>query len=295
LALFFQAIVLSHYNSYNLSSTAHVASEQIFSTLATLAETAVFLYMGMGVFTGRFSNYDPFFTFLALLFCCQGRALNIFPLSWLANLCRSGGNGGRSLDISGGSSQSGRSRGSFSGSRKITVQMQCVLWFAGLRGRHCLCLGHEHAGTESRSLRDRHLVDLHLEFTERMLTHFGIRQSQDDDDDDGLRLNRLTFTPQHLNSPQRRPSLASQTSQRVYKGAKKIWKNFAEDFLKPYFGGSTHVQSPGGLTRDHLGNYELSNIADYNSDDDDTDADDDAEFGSFTNGTNGANGGLDRP
>ena len=43
MALFFQGLVLSHYNSYNLSPTAHVASEQIFSTLATIAETAVFL------------------------------------------------------------------------------------------------------------------------------------------------------------------------------------------------------------------------------------------------------------
>jgi sodium/hydrogen exchanger 8 len=35
MALFFQGIVLSHYNSYNLSMVAHVASEQIFSTFAT--------------------------------------------------------------------------------------------------------------------------------------------------------------------------------------------------------------------------------------------------------------------
>ena len=56
MALFFNGIVLSHYNSYNLSSTGHVASEHIFTTLATVAETLVFLYMGMGVFTGRFDD-----------------------------------------------------------------------------------------------------------------------------------------------------------------------------------------------------------------------------------------------
>lgn len=43
MALFFQGVVLSHYNSYNLSHTAHVASEQIFATLATIAEITVFL------------------------------------------------------------------------------------------------------------------------------------------------------------------------------------------------------------------------------------------------------------
>ena len=35
MALFFQGVVLSHYNAYNLSMVAHVASEQIFSTFAT--------------------------------------------------------------------------------------------------------------------------------------------------------------------------------------------------------------------------------------------------------------------
>ena len=35
MALFFQGVVLSHYNAYNLSIVAHVASEQIFSTFAT--------------------------------------------------------------------------------------------------------------------------------------------------------------------------------------------------------------------------------------------------------------------
>jgi sodium/hydrogen exchanger 8 len=39
MALFFQGVTLSHYNSYNLSSSAHVASEQIFATLATIAES----------------------------------------------------------------------------------------------------------------------------------------------------------------------------------------------------------------------------------------------------------------
>lgn len=39
MALFFQGVTLAHYNSYNLSPTAHVASEQLFATLATLTET----------------------------------------------------------------------------------------------------------------------------------------------------------------------------------------------------------------------------------------------------------------
>ncbi len=38
MALFFQGVVLSHYNAYNLSMVAHVATEQIFSTFATYVQ-----------------------------------------------------------------------------------------------------------------------------------------------------------------------------------------------------------------------------------------------------------------
>jgi sodium/hydrogen exchanger 8 len=121
MALFFQGIVLAYYNSYNLSPTAHVASEQIFATLATVMETIVFLYMGMGVFTGRFANWDILFTLLALSFCLLGRLLNIFPLSFIANQCRRKGN-------------------------QITLKMQAVLWFAGLRGAIAFALSENMPG-----------------------------------------------------------------------------------------------------------------------------------------------------
>jgi sodium/hydrogen exchanger 8 len=65
--------------------------------------------MGMGVFTGRYSNFDVVFTALAMIFCWVGRFFNIFPLSWLANLCRDRSN-------------------------SISLNLQCVLWFVGLRG-----------------------------------------------------------------------------------------------------------------------------------------------------------------
>ena len=55
---------------------------QIFETLATIAETIVFLYMGMGVFTDRYNSWSPKFALYALLFCLLGRALNIVPLSY---------------------------------------------------------------------------------------------------------------------------------------------------------------------------------------------------------------------
>ena len=50
MALFFCGIVLAHYNSYNLSKTSQTTAEEIFAALSTVAESFVFMYMGMGCF-----------------------------------------------------------------------------------------------------------------------------------------------------------------------------------------------------------------------------------------------------
>lgn len=46
MSLFFCGIVLSHYNSYNLSPTSQITSHNIFKSLAVLSEYFVFLYIG---------------------------------------------------------------------------------------------------------------------------------------------------------------------------------------------------------------------------------------------------------
>lgn len=108
MSLFFNGIILSHYNSYNLSINSEITAHTIFKSLAVLCEFFIFLYIGMSIFTGTLKHINIFFTILALLFCLLGRVANIFPLSWLANLFRH--------------------------QRKIPINMQVVMWFAGLRG-----------------------------------------------------------------------------------------------------------------------------------------------------------------
>jgi len=85
MAIFFAGIVLAHYNSYNLSPTSNVTAEEIFEAFAAMAETFVFVYMGMGIFTGRFTQWNVGFIVLAILFCLIGRAFNTFPLAYLSN------------------------------------------------------------------------------------------------------------------------------------------------------------------------------------------------------------------
>jgi len=220
MALFFQGIVLGHYNAYNLSMVAHVASEQIFSTFATLTETIVFVYMGMGVFTGGFQNWDLTFTCVAFVSCLIARAMNIFPLSFVANLCR-----GRSNNIS--------------------AKMQVVLWFAGLRGAIAFALSENMPGPHREVYTTATLTICIITtvfcggFTERMLTVFKMREDITprlafDTDDDDLDLRSMTYKPP---TPQRRETRLSFGKRRITEGIKGVWYRFDEEFLKIHFGG----------------------------------------------------------
>lgn len=107
MSLFFCGIVLSHYNRYNLSPTSQITAHNIFKSMAVLSEYFVFLYIGMGLFTGRYTQINFLFFFLCTIFCLVARLFNIFPLSFIANWGRK---------------------------ETIPLKMQVVMWFAGLRG-----------------------------------------------------------------------------------------------------------------------------------------------------------------
>ena len=49
-SLFFCAIVLSHYTKYNISQTSRVITVSGFRTMAFLAESVVFAYLGVDLF-----------------------------------------------------------------------------------------------------------------------------------------------------------------------------------------------------------------------------------------------------
>eukprot|EP00929_Paragymnodinium_shiwhaense_P042859 TRINITY_DN22111_c0_g1_i1.p1 TRINITY_DN22111_c0_g1~~TRINITY_DN22111_c0_g1_i1.p1 ORF type:complete len:706 (-),score=106.85 TRINITY_DN22111_c0_g1_i1:153-2270(-) len=108
-ALFFFGIVLAHYNWYNLSEPSKVASKVTFGTLAKLAESCVFLYLGIvaALSVGRFHWHLPlvFYTVAVIL---VARAAHIFPLSIMLNM--------------------GRRR------KKIDRNMSVMMWISGLRG-----------------------------------------------------------------------------------------------------------------------------------------------------------------
>jgi len=247
MALFFNGICLGHYNSYNLSHDSRQATEKIFATLATVTEMIVFLYMGMGVFTGKFKHWNLVFSLLALSFCVIGRAANIFPLSWVANKARR------------------------KGPERITYKMQIVLWFAGLRGAIAFALAENMPGPNRETYASVTLTICMITtvicggFTEKILTKFGMKQvslegSTAEDSDDEFLVIQSASTRREIG--------------RVYKGLKGLWKQFDDRYLKEYFGGSrtvTSLSNNGCVDDDRsLGVYELSmQQGSYSGSDDD--------------------------
>lgn len=106
MAILFAGLVMSHYTHFNLSSVTRISVQQIFRTLSFVAETCVFAYLGMAIFSFR-HIFKPSLVIFSLIMCLVSRACNIFPLSFILNRYRE---------------------------HKITRKMQFIMWFSGLRG-----------------------------------------------------------------------------------------------------------------------------------------------------------------
>lgn len=106
MAILFAGILMSHYTHFNLSPVTRITVQQIFRTLSFIAETSVFAYLGLAIFSFKHS-FKPSLVISSIIMCLLGRACNIFPLSILLNYFRE---------------------------HKITKKMQFIMWFSGLRG-----------------------------------------------------------------------------------------------------------------------------------------------------------------
>eukprot|EP00546_Thalassionema_frauenfeldii_P017724 CAMPEP_0178901574 /NCGR_PEP_ID=MMETSP0786-20121207/4106_1 /TAXON_ID=186022 /ORGANISM="Thalassionema frauenfeldii, Strain CCMP 1798" /LENGTH=589 /DNA_ID=CAMNT_0020572707 /DNA_START=145 /DNA_END=1915 /DNA_ORIENTATION=- len=242
MALFFNGIILSHYNSHNLSEGSRHATEQIFATLATVSETIVFLYMGMGAFTGKFANWNLAFSLYGMLFCVVGRFLNIFPLSFILNRFR------------------------VKRSDKISCKMQMVLWFAGLRGAIAYALAENMPGLNKPTYVSGTLSICMMTtvvcggFTERILSVAGMKENdesiidhQEINDGEGESLMTLQSPRTEIESS--------------YGGMKGVLAHFDKAVLQEHFGGSetlSHEVNPVKDTKIETnganGEIELENI-----------------------------------
>jgi sodium/hydrogen exchanger 8 len=247
MALFFYGIVLSHYNAYNLSDDSRRATEQIFATLATVSEIIVFLYMGMGVFTtGKFKLSENLsFSLFSIVFCILGRFLNIMPLSCAANACRKGND-------------------------KISLKMQLVLWFAGLRGAIAYALAVNMPGENKETYVTGTLTICIITtivcggFTEKVLVAMGMKESDaNDNDDDIVREDDSARIHEDESYSQ-----SGNEAGYIRNSVKGFILRFDQMYLREWFGGEISMRrSPSKTPLDRsFGDYELGNLDDMTDD-----------------------------
>uniref|UniRef100_A0A671RMA2 Sodium/hydrogen exchanger n=1 Tax=Sinocyclocheilus anshuiensis TaxID=1608454 RepID=A0A671RMA2_9TELE len=106
MAILFSGIVMSHYTHHNLSPVTQILMQQTLRTVAFMCETCVFAFLGLSIFSFP-HKFELSFVIWCIVLVLVGRAVNIFPLSFLLNFFRD---------------------------HKINPKMMFVMWFSGLRG-----------------------------------------------------------------------------------------------------------------------------------------------------------------
>eukprot|EP01065_Artemidia_motanka_P052682 TRINITY_DN9587_c0_g1_i1.p1 TRINITY_DN9587_c0_g1~~TRINITY_DN9587_c0_g1_i1.p1 ORF type:complete len:885 (+),score=266.90 TRINITY_DN9587_c0_g1_i1:65-2719(+) len=150
MSIFLCARIMGHHTWHNLSEYSKDNTVYIFKTMAHLAETAVFVLLGMSFWTVG-HDFRVAFTIVVFVVMLFSRALNIFPLSWIANRFRK--------PKSASSGHDG----------KVTMQMQGFMWFGGLRGAIAFGLAlivHERAKEDDKE----HPHELTKHITEEVAT-----------------------------------------------------------------------------------------------------------------------------
>ncbi|XP_062524609.1 sodium/hydrogen exchanger 7 isoform X22 [Bombyx mori] len=122
-AVLFCGICQAHYTYNNLSSDSRNRTKQLFELLNFLAENFIFTYIGVSMFTFPKHHFDPWFIIAGFITSMLGRAVNIYPLSFLLNLGRK---------------------------PPIPVNFQHMLFFSGLRGAMSFALAIRNTVSEAR-------------------------------------------------------------------------------------------------------------------------------------------------
>jgi sodium/hydrogen exchanger 8 len=93
----FTSIVTNCYSTRNISPMNAANADVIFRLLAHLAETSVFLMLGLAVFgLDNKGNYHNKFILWSFAACLIGRVFNVYPIFGLCNLFSNGGCGSQS-------------------------------------------------------------------------------------------------------------------------------------------------------------------------------------------------------
>lgn len=122
-AVLFCGICQAHYTYNNLSPDSRSRTKKLFELLNFLAENFIFSYIGVSMFTFPKHRFDIGFIVIGFMCAMLGRAVNIYPLSFILNLGRR---------------------------PEIPWNFQHMLFFAGLRGAMSFALAIRNTVSDAR-------------------------------------------------------------------------------------------------------------------------------------------------
>ena len=113
--ILFCGMIMAVYTRYNFSKDARILTAQAYKCVAMVAETYVFVYLGMAVFTFPIFNATTWMLVVFALIACFIGRLHIYVGSWITNCFRSDTPAAGELP-------------------KISATYMFMMWFSGLRG-----------------------------------------------------------------------------------------------------------------------------------------------------------------
>ena len=211
-------ICQAHYTYNNLSEESRLVTKQFFGLLNFMAENFIFCYVGVSMFTFPKHNFDVPFIFGSFFAIIVGRAVNIYPLSFLLNLGRK---------------------------TKITSNLQHMMYLSGLRGAIAFALAIRNTLTDARQVvLTTTLIIVMITVvvcgggTVTLLTKLNIPLGVEDDEDneDNEAALSSNTSPSHsyntMNSSGDAP-VPSGNTPADKSAAAKAWSGFDTKYMKP--------------------------------------------------------------
>ncbi|RLN64270.1 hypothetical protein BBJ29_004492 [Phytophthora kernoviae] len=152
-SIIFAGISMKHYASPNLSPEARDVCSGVFNTLSHMAETSVFLNLGLSAF-GLTEHYRFWLVFWMATFCLLSRACAIYPLTFVLNKRKN--------------------------ATPITMNQQHMIWYSGMRGAVAFALSKSFPGEKRNEIVATAMIVVLLSIfvmgggTVSMLDHMGI-------------------------------------------------------------------------------------------------------------------------
>lgn len=219
-AVLFCGICQAHYTYNNLSKESRDRSKQLFELLSFMAENFIFTYLGVSMFSNPIHRWSFVFILIAFIAIIIGRALNVYPLSFILNLGRP---------------------------NKIPINYQHVIFFAGLRGAMAYALALRNTLTEPRQIMLTATSVISIitvivcgGFTNSILQFLEIPVGIEDSEQEMLpfscvKRSSSVATPTELQSPTEGEVFSGAPVKSPYEKAWLVrkWYNFDVRFMKP--------------------------------------------------------------